>query len=75
MMMKMMMMKMRDLVIHTDPDWEVDHIVVCVSEGLHLKGCCETEVDGLLKVRFGNVTSLQQPLYSFTMHYALSNEN
>ena len=24
----------KDLVIHADPDWEVDHIVVGVSEGL-----------------------------------------
>ena len=67
MMMKMMMMKMRDLVIHTDSDWEVDHIVVRVSEGLHKKVCCKRELDGLLQVRLGNVTSLQQPLYSFTM--------
>ena len=24
----------KDLVIHADPDWEVDHIVVCVRETL-----------------------------------------
>ena len=63
----MMMMMMRYLVIHADPDWEVDHIVVCISEGLQKKGCHKTSVDGLLQVRLGNVTSLQQPLYSLTM--------
>ena len=34
MMMTMTMMMKIDLVVHADSDWEVDHIVVGVSEGL-----------------------------------------
>ena len=40
-----LMAMMRDLVIHADAHWEVDHIVVGISEGLQKRGLEKEEGD------------------------------
>ena len=61
----MMRRAARYLMVHGSPHREVHHIVVRVSERL-VRGI-SGQGRRNIKIRSGPLTSLQQPLYSFTM--------